>query len=80
MARLIFVVPLRGMVDVGQAVKREFPVALESLLGIYSALRAIELFVVLVSSFRAHRVYQPASAGNLLECSLNEAAEHSVLE
>ena len=72
-ARLIFIVARSGMVDVGQPVKRKFPVTFESLLGICRALRSIELFVVLISGIRAHWVYQPAPAGNLLKRCLHEA-------
>jgi len=67
MARLILVMARTGMIDIGQSVKRQLPVALVSRGLVDERPVAVEIFVILVARLGSHRIDQPASSGDELQ-------------
>jgi hypothetical protein len=76
MARLIFFVARARVVDVGEAIKRQFAIAFEAL----GRGTAIDFPVGFVARVRAHGINQAAAAGNLLKRSVKKTSQHAVLE
>ena len=76
MAGLIFFVARAGVIDVGEAIEGEFAVAFETL----GRGMAIDLVIVLVAGFDAHRIDEAATAGDELQAGVEEAAVESVFE
>src|SRR6266702_2648650 len=80
MTWLIFFVTRARVIHIRQPVKRKFTVAFEPFLVILRTLCSSNLFVVLVSRFRAHRIDQAATARNLLKRRVEESSKHAMLK
>ncbi len=71
---MIFFMARARVVDVGEAVESEFAIAFKTL----GSGAAVDFLVVLVAGFGMHGIDEAAAAGDLLESSMEEAAEHAV--